>query len=90
MKNNYSKANLEKNLRSCMSCRFFGGSSRQCIAERCVEEEESQQIVKEEKKDECFECPYRQSERYCFPCMKKILGLVEHKNRITDFYNGGA
>lgn len=21
-----------------------------------------------------YDCPYRQSERYCFPCMKKLLG----------------
>lgn len=36
--------------------------------------------VKAEKKEEpkneviCKGCPYQQTERYCFPCMKKILG----------------
>ena len=30
-----------------------------------------------EQNTECFGCPYPQTERYCFPCMKKILGETE-------------
>ena len=29
---------------------------------------------------ECIGCPYRQSERYCFPCMKKLLGTEEKEH----------
>ena len=50
-----AQAKLERDLRSCMRCRFFYT----------------------EREDMCFGCPYRQSERYCFPCMKKMLGIKE-------------
>lgn len=30
------EAELEKDMRECMRCRFFYGNSRQCIAEECV------------------------------------------------------
>lgn len=30
-----------------------------------------------EQSTKCFGCPYPQSERYCFPCMKKILGETD-------------
>lgn len=64
---------LEKDLRSCMRCKFFYGNSSQCLAKKCVKEESKTEIKEQDKEDICFECSYRQSERYCFPCMRKIL-----------------
>ncbi|GFH91365.1 hypothetical protein IMSAGC002_02621 [Lachnospiraceae bacterium] len=68
-----TQVNLEKNLRSCMRCRFFYGNNSQCLAKKCVKEEGKPEITEEDKESLCFECPYRQSEKYCFPCMRKIL-----------------
>lgn len=65
---------LEKDLRSCMRCKFFYGNNRQCLAQKCVKEESKSEIVEQNTGDICFECPYRQSEKYCFPCMKRLLG----------------
>ena len=64
---------LEKDLRSCMRCEFFYGSSRQCIAKKCVEEESRTGKMAPGKGSPCFGCPYGKPEGYCFPCMKKIL-----------------
>lgn len=61
----------EKDIKQCMQCRFFYGSSRQCIAKECVKKLRQKETV---RNSPCAGCPYRQSENYCFPCMKKILG----------------
>ena len=68
-----AQVNLEKDLRSCMRCRFFYGNNSQCLAKKCVKEESRPEITGQDTKDMCFGCPYRQSERYCFPCMRMIL-----------------
>ncbi len=65
---------LEKDLRECMKCRFFYGNGRQCLAKHCVKETRQPEP---DKGSECSGCPYKQSERYCFPCMKKILKTQE-------------
>ncbi|MDE7248343.1 MAG: hypothetical protein K2N82_00340 [Lachnospiraceae bacterium] len=67
------QAVLEKDLKSCMNCRFFYGSSRQCIANKCVKD---QVEMKQEpdRNSPCYACPYKQADRFCFPCMKKLLG----------------
>ena len=67
------QAKLEKDLRSCMRCKFFYGNNRQCLLTKCVNEKSKAEIKESSKEDICFECPYRQSEGYCFPCMKKLL-----------------
>lgn len=64
---------LEKDLKSCMNCRFFYSSSRQCIASKCVMEQK-EMIQEADINSPCRGCPYKQAERFCFPCMKKILG----------------
>ena len=64
------EAKLERDLRSCMKCRFFYGHNSQCVANECVKEVKKQQ-EEENKESLCYECPYKQSEQYCFPCMKK-------------------
>ena len=68
-----AQANLEKDLRSCMRCQFFYGNSSQCLAKKCVKEDSKPEITEEDKESQCFGCPYKQSESYCFPCMRKIL-----------------
>ncbi len=72
-----AQVKLERDLRSCMRCRFFYGSGSQCLAKKCVREEKKPGLAEQEREDMCFGCPYRQSERYCFPCMKKMLGIKE-------------
>ena len=68
-------ARLERDLKSCMRCRYFYGNNSQCIAKKCVKEEMKKLEIKEEaKKNKCYECPYPQTDGYCFPCMKELLG----------------
>ncbi len=69
---------LERDIKSCMRCRFFH-NSRQCIANKCVKLAGNPKPVERSKESQCFDCPYNQSERYCFPCMKKLLGRTEEK-----------
>ena len=76
-----AQVKLERDLKSCMSCRFFYGSSSQCIAKQCVKEEGEAGISEPDMRSKCFECPYRQSEKYCFPCMKKLLGCEEKEKQ---------
>ena len=68
-----AQVNLEKDLQDCMRCRFFYGNNSQCLARKCVREESKPETAETVKESQCFGCPYRQSEKYCFPCMKKIL-----------------
>lgn len=70
-----AEAKLERDLKSCMRCRYFHGNNRQCIAKECVKEEmKKPEITEEEKKNKCYECSYPHTEGYCFPCMKELLG----------------
>ena len=66
-------AELEKDLRSCMRCRFFYGNSSQCLAKKCFREESGPKVTAGEEESLCFGCPYRRLEKRCFPCMRKIL-----------------
>ena len=68
-----AQVSLEKDLKDGMRCRFFYGNNSQCLARKCVREESKPETTGQDKEDMCFVCPYRQSERYCFPCMRKIL-----------------
>ena len=43
------EAKLERDLRSCMRCRFFYGNNRQCIAKKCVKEDAQPKAVEQEK-----------------------------------------
>ena len=72
------EARSERDLKSCMRCRYFYGNNRQCVAKKCVKEEKKQpEITVEEKQSKCFGCPYPHTEGYCFPCMKEILGPIK-------------
>lgn len=72
----------EKDIKQCMQCRFFYGRSRQCIAKECVKKPRQKETV---RNSQCTGCPYKQSESYCFPCMKKILeGKKEEDKENND------
>lgn len=64
---------LEEELRSCMNCKYFYGRSSQCIAQNCVKKSKEKALTELDTNHLCYGCSYRQSEQYCFPCMKKIL-----------------
>lgn len=36
-----AEVRLEQDLKSCMRCRYFYGNNRQCIAKKCVKEQET-------------------------------------------------
>lgn len=67
------QVNLEKELKSCMRCKYFYGNNSQCISKKCVREGNKPQIMAGDSGNSCIGCSYRQTERYCFPCMKKLL-----------------
>lgn len=67
---------LEKDLKSCMRCRFFYGNNNQCIISKCIKEPQKEKQEGMDEQHICFRCPYKRNDSsYCFPCMKKILGL---------------
>ena len=68
---------LGMELRDCMHCKFFYGNSRQCIAKKCTVAEKKRSAL--DKSSKCYGCLYRQSENYCFPCMKELLGMSGEK-----------
>jgi len=76
-------AKLERDLKSCMRCRFFYGNNRQCIAKKCIKNEVQEKRPKQEVNSMCVGCPYRQSELYCFPCMKRLIGKDEKETEIV-------
>lgn len=72
-----SKEKLERDLKSCMRCKFFYGNSNRCInnKECSGRMTDKQKAAQEEKKNsDCYDCPYGKGKDYCFPCMKKIMG----------------
>ena len=56
-KENNAKEKLERDLRSCMKCKYFWGNDNRCI-----------------NNEKCVGCPYGKNSRYCFPCMRDLLG----------------
>ena len=67
------QSDIDRDLKSCMKCKFFWGNNHQCSLKRCYKEKKKPLIQNTIKKSECDGCTYRQSDRYCFPCMKKLL-----------------
>ena len=63
---------FDRELQSCMRCKFFFGNNAQCIKRNCVKNTERK--TNNEISDYCKGCPYKQEGKYCFPCMKKIMG----------------
>lgn len=64
---------FDRELRDCMHCKFFWGNNHRCAINKCCK---MNQVTVTERKipEKCVGCPYKQSNDYCFPCMKKILG----------------
>lgn len=80
-----AEAKLEKDLKSCMRCKYFHGNNHQCILKECVKEDKKQpEITEEEKQSKCFECPYPHKEGYCFPCMNEVLGVIKKKSIVIE------
>ena len=67
------QVNLEKDLKDCMRCRFFYGNNSQCLSKKCVKEESKPETTDKDRESKCFGCPYRRTEKFCFPCMKELL-----------------
>lgn len=65
---------LDRDLKSCMKCKFFWGNDSRCMNNNCGGKKEKPK--EKEIPKECIGCPYKQGEGYCFPCMKKILGMI--------------
>ncbi len=64
---------LDRELKSCMKCKFFWGNNHMCALKKCYKDKKKPIPQNTDKKSECDGCTYKQSEGYCFPCMKKLL-----------------
>lgn len=74
------KEKLERDLKSCMQCKFFFGNNNRCIKNkecsgRITDEQKAAQ--EEKKKSKCYGCPYGRNSTYCFPCIKDLMGKKE-------------
>ena len=66
------KDKLERDLRSCMKCRFFWGNDSRCIHnKKCGA---GKQKADKQQDNKCTGCPYGRNSTYCFPCMRDLLG----------------
>lgn len=63
---------LEKDIKDCMHCKFFWSNNHRCATSKCGRTK-VKKVPEKKIPEKCVGCPYRQSERYCFPCMKDIL-----------------
>ena len=71
-KENNAKEKLERDLRSCMKCKDFWGNDNRCINnEKCGS---GKQKTEKQQESICVGCPYGKNSRYCFPCMRDLLG----------------
>lgn len=65
---------FDRELKDCMHCKFFWGNNHRCATNKCCKENRKN-VEKKAIPEECVGCPYKQSNDYCFPCMKEILGM---------------
>lgn len=49
-----TQVELEKDLKSCMRCKFFYGNNSQCLGKKCVREESKSKMMEQDKEDMCF------------------------------------
>lgn len=73
---------FDRDLKSCMRCKYFWGNSSQCLNSHCIKEKKTLAVTAEI--NECTDCPYRQSRSYCFPCMKKLLEKKANEKNVDD------
>lgn len=64
---------FDRDLKSCMKCHYFWGNDSRCMNSKCYKEKKKEEKPVEKEVSECTNCPYKQSNSYCFPCMKKIM-----------------
>lgn len=62
---------LNRDLKSCMRCKYFWGNNIQCTHCKCYKEKKQQ--ITEKKPSKCDGCSYNKGTGYCFPCMKDLL-----------------
>lgn len=70
------KERLERDLRSCMRCKFFYGNNNRCIKnKKCSSRMTDKQkaALEGKRNSECYGCPYGKGKDYCFPCMRKLM-----------------
>ena len=66
---------LERDLRSCMKCKYFWGNDNRCINnKKCGSKNSTNCNAYKPKDSKCIGCPYGKDNLYCFPCMKDLLG----------------
>lgn len=68
---------LDRELKSCLRCKYFYGNNSQCIKYKCFNEKKRKPEEKPIQKSICDDCNYRQGREVCFPCYKKILGEIK-------------
>ena len=74
-KENNAKEKLERDLRSCMKCKYFWGNDNRCINnKKCGSKNSTNCNAYKPKDSKCIGCPYGKDNLYCFPCMKDLLG----------------
>lgn len=51
-----AQANLERDLKDYMKCRFFYGNKSKCIAKKCVKEDAMPELTEQELEYMCLGC----------------------------------
>lgn len=71
------KIQLERDLKSCMRCKYFYGHNSGCLKnKKCAIglSKREKELLAEKKKSKCYDCPYGKDKSFCFPCMRELLG----------------
>lgn len=68
----FTEAQLVKELKSCMRCKYFWGNNHRCANGAC-QKKSGKEIKKDNLPDKCKGCPYYRGNGYCFPCMKDLM-----------------
>ncbi|MEF9998918.1 MAG: hypothetical protein RR717_07590 [Lachnospiraceae bacterium] len=68
-----AERNIDRDIKSCMKCHYFWGNDHRCVNSKCYKEKKIAVKPEPQNVSECTDCPYKQSDTYCFPCMKKIM-----------------
>lgn len=70
--NQFTEAQLVKELKSCMRCKYFWSNNNRCANGAC-QKKSGKEIKKDNLPDKCKGCPYYRGNGYCFPCMKDLM-----------------
>ncbi len=75
---------FDKDLKSCMKCHYFWGNDSRCMNSKCYKEQKIVKKPEPQKVSKCTDCPYKQSELYCFPCMKEIVEKKANEKNVES------